>query len=318
MTVGRIYEGPAGAEPDERQGPSARSALQELRKSVQEPKVTVPELSESHRQVLDAVKQGSIPQGQVSTGQFQIEADPEMRQAEGTGHTRHQLRGARVSGATGTPYRVSTPSQADHLQEGEEVSDIWRYRVASGGGRDAPIRNITEIIPGHGVVFLTSNDEEVFVPVDRLRGETRSAEGEINRQRRNAQRSIQRLPIGQARESTRGDLSQDQPSRSVADIMAAAQDAHTNDALNYVVDHGPYSTQEHIVSDDDIYRASEIDYERLSQGTEFVSGNREGLDFQVFEDVDGNLSSFIWAPEGVINVTGHPNWTPRSSGKAWQ
>ena len=93
------------------------------------------------------------------------------------------------------------------------------------------------------------------------------------------------------------------------------------DALDYAVDDGPYKDQEHIVSNEDIYRASDIDYGNLvddngepRQGvTEASSGNRNGMDWVIYEDEDGNQSSFVFAPEGVVNVTGNTAYGPEKS-----
>ena len=105
------------------------------------------------------------------------------------------------------------------------------------------------------------------------------------------------------------------------------QQEHINDALDYAVDHGPYSgkDQKHIVTDDDIHRASEDDYENLvhtseldpdeeahtpREGiTEVASGNSEGMDWVVYKDEVGDKSSFVWTPDGVVNVTGHPKYS---------
>ena len=93
------------------------------------------------------------------------------------------------------------------------------------------------------------------------------------------------------------------------------------DALDYAVDNGPYKDQEHIVSNDDIYRASDIDYGNLvddngepRQGvTEASSGNKNGMDWVIYEDENGNQSSFVFAPEGVVNVTGNTTYGPEKS-----
>ena len=105
------------------------------------------------------------------------------------------------------------------------------------------------------------------------------------------------------------------------------QQEHIEDALDYAVDHGPYSgkDQGHIVKDEDIYKASEEDYENLvhtseldpdeeahttREGiTEVASGNSEGMDWVVYKDEVGDKSSFVWTPDGVVNVTGHPKYS---------
>jgi hypothetical protein len=105
---------------------------------------------------------------------------------------------------------------------------------------------------------------------------------------------------------------------SASDILQnmRRQSHHIDDALYYAKTHGPYSGQDqgHIASASDIYRASGIDYDRLSEGSKVYSGNRDGMDYEIFEDSEGNRFSFLRTPRGMIHVTGHLTWQQDEGG----
>tara|TARA_R100001079_G_scaffold95686_1_gene58826 strand:+ start:49 stop:441 length:393 start_codon:yes stop_codon:yes gene_type:complete len=88
------------------------------------------------------------------------------------------------------------------------------------------------------------------------------------------------------------------------------QNHHIDDALYYAKKHGPYSgkDQGHIAHASDIYRASGIDYDRLSKGAKVYSGSKDGMDYEIFEDSEGKRFSFLKTPKGMIHVTGHRTW----------
>jgi hypothetical protein len=99
---------------------------------------------------------------------------------------------------------------------------------------------------------------------------------------------------------------------SASDILQKMrkQSRHVDDALHYAKKHGPYAgkDQGHIAYASDIYRASGIDYERLSKGSKVYSGSKDGMDYEIFEDSEGKRFSFLKTPRGVIHVTGHLTW----------
>ena len=99
---------------------------------------------------------------------------------------------------------------------------------------------------------------------------------------------------------------------SASDILQnmRKQSRHVDDALHYAKKHGPYAgkDQGHIAYASDIYRASGIDYERLSKGSKVYSGSKDGMDYEIFEDSEGKRFSFLKTPRGVIHVTGHLTW----------
>ena len=107
-------------------------------------------------------------------------------------------------------------------------------------------------------------------------------------------------------------------SPSASDILQnmRKQNQHVDDALYYAKKHGPYSGKDqcHIVSASDIYRASDIDYKRLSKEKPVYSGSKDGMDYEIFKDSEGKQFSFLKTPRGMIHVTGHLTWQPDKKG----
>jgi hypothetical protein len=78
------------------------------------------------------------------------------------------------------------------------------------------------------------------------------------------------------------------------------------DALGYASEYGPYADQAHIVSEEDVYKASGADFQ-VSAGYDVVeTGNVNGLDVVTFDD--GN--TYVNVDGSSVNVTGHPAYDP--------
>ena len=78
------------------------------------------------------------------------------------------------------------------------------------------------------------------------------------------------------------------------------------DALGYASKYGPYADQAHIVSEEDVYKASGADFQ-VSAGYDVVeTGNVNGLNVVTFDD--GN--TYVNVDGSSVNVTGHPAYDP--------
>jgi len=305
-SLDQMYEGPAGAAPGERRGPSAQEALDKARRTAQQPApvVEVPDLSDVQRQILTDVEAGKIPKARVSLGSFEVEPAKEA-------DVPYRLGGTQVRGGNRTPYLI-----------GGEESDISKYTVATDYGTRT-IRDISDIVPGKGVLFQVDADEgdtrEVFVPMERLSGTMRDAAEEIDRQRREAQAPEAYPQLTKQQASAIGSFFSHADAMELAALNTpfyqymreeaeAREDERQNkqgDAVGYAHTAGPYEGQD--LTDEEVYEASAEDFDNARDNYDEVASRAfDGV--EVIEFDDGSV--FMDAGEGVINVTGHPGYDP--------
>lgn len=265
-----------------------------------------PSLSETQKQILTDVNTGKIPSAGIHRGAFNVESAKDAS-------VPYRLSGTQVKGGKQTPYRM-----------GGEESSISDYEVITDQGVQS-IRDISDIVPGKGVLFMVDaggNDtREVFVPMERLKGSLRDASEEIDKQRREAQAEERRrlaAPFFQYSLDQRYQFDNRGEGTAIVDPPDEEdsgdedenddEDLKTTigDALGYASDKGPYAGQD--LSDEDVYAASAIDFDNANNEVERREVN--GVEVIEFE----NESVFIDTGDGVINVTGHPDYDPNVGG----
>tara|TARA_R110000824_G_scaffold46736_1_gene133918 strand:- start:885 stop:1817 length:933 start_codon:yes stop_codon:yes gene_type:complete len=240
----------------------------------------------------------------------------------GTEYTVTRLRG----GLEADPSNVARA----HFEEGD-----WATKLATGdklpgeyvfGDTVVKSPKILQVGIDHPTAGQGFHTEAGFIPYSYL-SESVETQGQRMERERTAKEAAKKAAAFKVFKDLAKPFHQYQRQAIVDPGDPTGKQKHVDDALDYAVDHGPYSgkDQGHIVKDKDIYKASEEDYENLVHTSELdpdeeahttregiaevASGTSEGMDWVVYEDEVGNKHSFVWTPDGVVNVTGHPKYS---------